>query len=146
MTQSGIVSRSMDLPSLFTIERKPFRAYFHNKIVVQVDMAIPVSVSERAARRIAKILQGEPSGSMLRISVEGGGCSGFQYKFGFDSERHDDDFAIVREGATVLIDEISLQYMDGAELDYVEDLIGSAFKINNPQAVAACGCGTSFSV
>ena len=109
-------------------------------------MTHSVSVSERAARRIAKILQAEPVGSMLRISVEGGGCSGFQYKFTFDTERHGDDLAIAREGATVLIDEMSQQYMEGSELDYVEDLIGSAFKINNPQAVAACGCGTSFSV
>src|SRR4051794_34478166 len=109
-------------------------------------MTNSVSVSERAARRISRILQSEPSGSMLRISVEGGGCSGFQYKFGFVTERQEDDVAIVGEGATVLIDEMSLQYMQGAELDYVEDLIGSAFKINNPQAVAACGCGTSFTV
>jgi len=109
-------------------------------------MTSSVSVSDRAARRIAKILQGEPSGSMLRISVEGGGCSGFQYKFGFVTERQEDDVAIVGDGATVLIDEMSLQYMEGAQLDYVEDLIGSAFKINNPQAVAACGCGTSFTV
>ena len=105
-----------------------------------------VSVSERAARRIAHILGNEPAGSMLRISVEGGGCSGFQYKFGFDTNRHEDDVAIAKAGATVLIDEVSLQYMGDAELDYVEDLIGSAFKINNPLAVAACGCGTSFSV
>jgi iron-sulfur cluster assembly accessory protein len=114
--------------------------------MLQGAMTNSVSVSERAARRIAKILLSEPSGSMLRISVEGGGCSGFQYKFVFDTERHDDDLAIAKEGATVLIDEMSQQYMEGAELDYVEDLIGSAFKINNPQAVAACGCGTSFSV
>jgi len=105
-----------------------------------------VSVSDRAASRIAKILGNEPAGSMLRISVEGGGCSGFQYKFGFDTQRQPDDIAIAKEGATVLIDEVSLQYMGDAELDYVEDLIGSAFKISNPQAVAACGCGTSFSV
>jgi iron-sulfur cluster assembly accessory protein len=109
-------------------------------------MTSSVSVSERAARRIARILQSEPPGSMLRISVEGGGCSGFQYKFGFVTDRQDDDVVIAGEGATVLIDEMSLQYMGGAQLDYVEDLIGSAFKINNPQAVAACGCGTSFTV
>ena len=105
-----------------------------------------LSVSARAARRIAKILAAEPEGSMLRISVEGGGCSGFQYRFIFDTARNADDVAVTAEGATVLVDELSLQYMGGAELDYVEDLIGSAFKINNPNAVAACGCGTSFSV
>ena len=105
-----------------------------------------LAVSERAARRIARILEAEPAGSMLRISVEGGGCSGFQYRFAFDTARQPDDVAVTAEGATVLVDEVSLEYMGGAELDYVEDLIGSAFKINNPQAVAACGCGTSFTV
>jgi iron-sulfur cluster assembly accessory protein len=105
-----------------------------------------LSVSDRAARRIAKILESEPQGSMLRITVEGGGCSGFQYRFGFDTARHSDDVAIEREGAIVLVDETSLQFMGGSELDYVEDLIGSAFKIHNPNAVAACGCGTSFSI
>jgi iron-sulfur cluster assembly accessory protein len=117
------------------------------KIIRQVAMgSSTVSVSERAARRIAKILESEPKGSMLRISVEGGGCSGFQYKFGFDTTRQADDIAIESAGATVLVDQVSLNYMGGAELDYVEDLIGSAFKINNPNAVAGCGCGTSFSV
>jgi len=105
-----------------------------------------LSVSERAARRIAQILQAEPEGSMLRISVEGGGCSGFQYRFDFDRVRQPDDVAVEHDGATVLVDETSLQFMGGAELDYVEDLIGSAFKIRNPNAVAACGCGTSFTV
>jgi iron-sulfur cluster assembly accessory protein len=105
-----------------------------------------VSVSDRAARRIASILETEPVGSMLRISVEGGGCSGFQYRFGFDTERKPDDVAVEKNGTTVLVDEISLQYMGGSELDYVEDLIGSAFKIVNPNAVASCGCGTSFTV
>jgi iron-sulfur cluster assembly accessory protein len=105
-----------------------------------------LSVSERAARRIARILEAEPHGSMLRISVEGGGCSGFQYRFAFDTARNPDDVAVTSQGATVLVDETSLELMGGAELDYVEDLIGSAFKINNPNAVAACGCGTSFTV
>lgn len=105
-----------------------------------------VSVSDRAARRIAEILNGEQPGAMLRISVEGGGCSGFQYKFDFDTARHDDDVVVAKGGATVVVDELSLQYMGGAELDYVEDLIGSAFKIHNPHAVASCGCGTSFTV
>jgi iron-sulfur cluster assembly accessory protein len=108
--------------------------------------AAGVTVSDRAAARIAKILAGEAPGAMLRITVEGGGCSGFQYKFDFDRERHDDDVAVEKGGAVVLVDRMSLQYMGGSELDYVEDLIGSAFKIVNPHAVAACGCGTSFSV
>jgi iron-sulfur cluster assembly accessory protein len=105
-----------------------------------------VTVTDRAASRIAKIMATEPAGSMLRISVEGGGCSGFQYKFDFTTTRNDDDLVIEKAGATVLVDEISLPYMAGTELDWVEDLIGSAFKLQNPNAVANCGCGTSFSV
>jgi iron-sulfur cluster assembly accessory protein len=109
-------------------------------------MAQNITVTERAARRIGEILKDEPPGSALRVSVEGGGCSGFQYKFDIDRERTPDDMEIGRGSAVVLIDKISLQYMDGAEIDYVEDLIGAAFRVNNPKAKAACGCGTSFSV
>lgn len=109
-------------------------------------MSDTVTVTERAAQRIAKILVTEPPGSMLRISVEGGGCSGFQYKFDFTTARNDDDLVIEKAGATVLVDEISLPYMAGTELDWVDDLIGSAFKLQNPNATANCGCGTSFSV
>ncbi len=105
-----------------------------------------VTVSERAARRIGEILQSEPAGTMLRVSVEGGGCSGFQYKFGMETAKADDDMVIAREGATVLIDPISVQYMAGSEIDFVEDLIGSSFKIKNPKATASCGCGTSFAL
>lgn len=106
----------------------------------------PVRLSDNAARRVAQILKGEPEGSMLRVSVEGGGCSGFQYKFGFDRVRADDDFAITREGVTVLIDAVSVPFLEGAEIDYVTDLMGQAFRINNPNATASCGCGTSFSI
>jgi iron-sulfur cluster assembly accessory protein len=105
-----------------------------------------VTISERAARRIGEILKGEGSGAMLRISVEGGGCSGFQYKFDTARDRADDDIVIERSGATVLIDPVSLNYMAGSEIDFVDDLIGSAFKVNNPQATASCGCGTSFAL
>ena len=105
-----------------------------------------VTLTERAARRIGEILKREPSGSMLRVSVEGGGCSGFQYKFDFDQTRAEDDLILARDGAVVLIDAVSQQYMAGAEIDYVDDLIGASFKINNPVATASCGCGTSFSV
>ena len=103
-------------------------------------------LSERAARRINEIMTGEPSGSMLRISVNGGGCSGFQYAFEVDRTRQDDDVLIERDGARVLVDPISLQYMEGSTIDFVDDLIGQAFKIENPQATASCGCGTSFSM
>jgi iron-sulfur cluster assembly accessory protein len=105
-----------------------------------------ITVSERAARRIGEILKGEPAGTMLRVSVEGGGCSGFQYKFGMAQAKADDDLVIAREGATVLIDSVSLQYMAGSEIDFVEDLIGASFKVKNPQATASCGCGTSFAL
>jgi iron-sulfur cluster assembly accessory protein len=109
-------------------------------------MTTAVTLSERAARRIGNILKKEPAGSMLRVSVEGGGCSGFQYKFDFDRTKTDEDLVLQRDGAIVLIDAMSQQYMAGAEIDYVDDLIGAAFKINNPVATASCGCGTSFSV
>jgi iron-sulfur cluster assembly accessory protein len=109
-------------------------------------MTTDVTMTERAARRIGEILRGEPAGAMLRVSVEGGGCSGFQYKFDFDSAQALDDLVLARDGATVLIDPVSVQYMAGAEIDYVEDLIGASFKIKNPVATASCGCGTSFSV
>ena len=109
-------------------------------------MTTQVTLTDRAARRIGEILKGEPAGAMLRVSVEGGGCSGFQYKFDLDHARASDDLVLARNGATVLIDPVSLQYMAGAEIDYVDDLIGASFKINNPIAAASCGCGTSFSV
>jgi iron-sulfur cluster assembly accessory protein len=105
-----------------------------------------VTVTDRAARKIGEILGREPAGTMLRVSVEGGGCSGFQYKFDTERDRADDDIVIEKSGATVLIDPVSLNYMAGSEIDFVDDLIGSSFKINNPQATASCGCGTSFAL
>ena len=109
-------------------------------------MSTAVTMTERAARQIGRILQAEPAGSMLRVSVEGGGCSGFQYKFGFEQAKAADDLVLAHDGATVLIDPMSVKYMAGAEIDYVDDLIGASFKVNNPVATASCGCGTSFSI
>jgi iron-sulfur cluster assembly accessory protein len=109
-------------------------------------MTVNVTVTDRAARRIGEILRREPAGAMLRVSVEGGGCSGFQYKFDTERERAEDDMVIEKSGATVLIDPISLNYMSGSEIDFVDDLIGSSFKVNNPKATASCGCGTSFAL
>jgi iron-sulfur cluster assembly accessory protein len=109
-------------------------------------MAENVTVSERAARRIGEILKSEPAGTMLRVSVEGGGCSGFQYKFDMEREQAQDDLVIARDGAVVLIDPLSVQYMAGSEIDFVEDLIGASFKVKNPNATASCGCGTSFAL
>jgi iron-sulfur cluster assembly accessory protein len=105
-----------------------------------------VTVTERAARRIGEILGKEPAGAMLRVSVEGGGCSGFQYKFDIEKTRAQDDVVIAHDGAVVLIDQVSLGYLAGSEIDFVDDLIGAAFKINNPNATASCGCGTSFAL
>jgi iron-sulfur cluster assembly accessory protein len=109
-------------------------------------MSADITVSERAARRIGEILKGEPSGTMLRVSVEGGGCSGFQYKFDMEHAKANDDLVISRDGAVVLIDPVSVNYMAGSEIDFVDDLIGASFKVNNPQAKASCGCGTSFAL
>ena len=106
----------------------------------------PVLVTDRAARRIGEVLAGEPSGTLFRVSVEGGGCSGFQYKFGFDTARGSDDIVVEKAGATVLIDETSLQFMAGSQIDFVDELMGQSFKIINPNAVASCGCGTSFTI
>ena len=109
-------------------------------------MATDLTMTERAARRIGEILKSEPSGTMLRLSVLGGGCSGFQYKFDVERSKADDDIVIARNDATVLIDPVSLGFLAGSEIDFVDDLIGASFKINNPQAKSSCGCGTSFSL
>ena len=105
-----------------------------------------ITVSDRAAKRIAQIVASEQENSMLRVSVEGGGCSGFQYKFELVSAREADDLAIEKGGVLVLVDPVSQMYMEGSEIDFSDELIGAAFKINNPNATASCGCGTSFSL
>lgn len=105
-----------------------------------------VRLTDRAARRVAEILAAEPDGAALRIGVSGGGCSGFQYTFDISANRIPDDLELGSPRARVLIDPISLAYLQGAEIDYVDDLMGQSFRIENPNAVASCGCGTSFSV
>lgn len=109
-------------------------------------LSASVSLTARAARRVAEILASEDQGTMLRVSVSGGGCSGFQYGFSLDDTRSEDDLVLERDGAVILIDSISLNYLAGSEIDFSDDLIGSAFKITNPNATASCGCGTSFSL
>lgn len=106
----------------------------------------PVTLSASAAVQINAIMKKMGREDFLRVAVEGGGCSGFSYKFGFDTAVGDDDLLIERDGARVLIDEMSLEFLAGSEIDYANELIGSAFKINNPNATANCGCGTSFSI
>jgi iron-sulfur cluster assembly accessory protein len=108
--------------------------------------AATVTLSERAAKRLSEILKDEPAGTYLRVSVMGGGCSGFQYSFDFDRERAADDLVVERDGATVLIDSMSLDFLKGSEIDFVDEMIGAAFKVINPNAKSSCGCGTSFSV
>ncbi|MEW5962098.1 MAG: iron-sulfur cluster insertion protein ErpA [Pseudomonadota bacterium] len=109
-------------------------------------MSATVTVTDRAARRIAEIVAAEAAARMLRVSVEGGGCSGFQYKFDLVAGGEPDDIVVEKAGAKVLIDPVSLQYMAGSEIDFVDDLIGASFQIKNPNATASCGCGTSFSM
>jgi len=109
--------------------------------------ATQVVLTERAAKRVAKILSAEPEGTALRIAVEGGGCSGFQYRYDLvQDEPSDDDVVLAREGATVLIDSMSLPFLEGAEIDFVDDLMGQSFQIRNPNATSSCGCGTSFAL
>jgi iron-sulfur cluster assembly accessory protein len=107
---------------------------------------IRITLTERAAKRVSAILSKEDSGAALRISVNGGGCSGFSYAFDISKDRGEDDIIVARDGATVLIDAISVEYMKGASIDFVDDLMGQSFRINNPLATSGCGCGTSFSL
>jgi iron-sulfur cluster assembly accessory protein len=109
-------------------------------------MSDPVTVTERAAKRITEIVAGEAAARALRVSVEGGGCSGFQYKFDLVPAAADDDVVLERAGARVVIDQVSMGYLAGSEIDFVDDLIGASFRVNNPKATASCGCGTSFSI
>lgn len=107
----------------------------------------PFTVTDRAAQRISEIIEHEGKTALrLRISVSGGGCSGFQYGFDLDDRDEAGDIVVHKDGATVVIDGMSLLYMMGCEVDYVEDLTGSYFRVNNPNASSSCGCGNSFAV
>lgn len=111
------------------------------------EMEPPVKLSESAARRINAIVEElDSEKKMLRVAVNGGGCSGFQYSFDLDDTQNPDDVAVTTNGATLLIDPISLMYLAGSEVDYVEDMIGAAFRVKNPNATASCSCGTSFAI
>ena len=106
-----------------------------------------IVVTENAARRIAILrTQENAEDAFLRIAVSGGGCSGFQYGFSFDDQRNEDDFVFERDGVGVVIDDVSLGLLNGAEIDFVEDLMGASFQIRNPNAASSCGCGNSFSI
>lgn len=105
-----------------------------------------VEVTQAALDRVALLIDEEPAGTMLRVSVEGGGCSGFQYKYELTQERLDDDIVLGDARVTVLVDAVSLPYLAGSQIDYKVTLMGAAFEISNPNATASCGCGTSFSL
>lgn len=107
----------------------------------------PLNFTEAAAAKVKELIQDEASTSLaLRVYIQGGGCSGFQYGFEFDENRAEDDLAVDTNGVTLLVDPLSLQYLMGAEVDYTESLIGAQFVIRNPNAKTTCGCGSSFSV
>ncbi|MDQ0320190.1 iron-sulfur cluster assembly accessory protein [Pararhizobium capsulatum DSM 1112] len=105
-----------------------------------------VTLSDAAAKRIAAILKKDSEKNAMRVSVEGGGCSGFSYKFDLVNDGGEDDLVLEKGEAKVLIDSLSLVYMGGSEIDFIDNLMGQSFQIKNPNAVASCGCGTSFSV
>ena len=107
----------------------------------------PMTVTASAARRVRRIIEAEGASDLrLRVSVSGGGCSGFQYGFALDRDSEPDDVTIEKDGITVVVDGMSLMYVLGSELDFVEDLTGSYFRVTNPNATASCGCGTSFAI
>jgi iron-sulfur cluster insertion protein len=106
-----------------------------------------IVVTENAAKRISVLkTQEEAEDAFLRIAVSGGGCSGFQYGLSFDDQRNADDFVFERNGVQVVVDDTSLDLLNGAEVDFVEDMMGAAFQIRNPNAASSCGCGNSFSI
>lgn len=106
-----------------------------------------ITVSDSAARRIAVLKdQEDVADARLRISVSGGGCSGFQYGMTFDDQQNPDDIVFEHDGIGVIVDDVSLDLLNGAELDFVEDLMGASFQIRNPNAASSCGCGNSFSI
>ncbi|MBO6503898.1 MAG: iron-sulfur cluster insertion protein ErpA [Kordiimonadaceae bacterium] len=111
------------------------------------EQAPPVGLSAKAAARVSALIaqQGNPD-LKLRLSVSGGGCSGFQYGFDFDEEQKDDDIVVTRDGVTMLVDGMSILYLMGSEVDFVEDLVGASFQVVNPNASSSCGCGASFAI
>ena len=105
-----------------------------------------LSISDSAYKRLSFLLDKEAQGTVFRVKVSGGGCSGFQYGFDFDTKQNDDDFVLEQGSVTLVCDKESLSYIDGGEVDFIDSLTGQYFTISNPQATANCGCGTSFSI
>jgi iron-sulfur cluster insertion protein len=111
------------------------------------EQAAPVSLSANAAKRVAALIEQQGNKELkLRLTVSGGGCSGFQYGFDFDQEQKPDDIVVTRDGVTMLVDNTSLLYLFGSEVDFVEDLVGASFQVVNPNASSSCGCGSSFAI
>jgi len=121
-----------------------------SSIVESVDFdapPVPILFTDSAAAKVKELIEEEANNDLkLRVFVQGGGCSGFQYGFTFDEVVNEDDTALDKNGVQLLIDPMSLQYLTGAEIDYKEDLEGAQFVIRNPNATSTCGCGSSFSV
>ena len=109
-------------------------------------MSLNFTITESAAAKIAGLVASEAGATAFRVAVKGGGCSGFQYEFDLAPAAAADDIVLTRDGATVLVDEVSAPFLEGAQIDWVDDLIGSSFKLSNPNARSSCGCGVSFSV
>jgi len=105
-----------------------------------------IALSATAAERIKSVVTGEPASAGLRVAVDGGGCSGFQYEIGVAGAPNPDDLVIERDGARLFVDPVSLPFLLGSEVDWVDELIGASFKVKNPNATSSCGCGVSFSV
>ena len=105
-----------------------------------------VALTAAAAERIRNVVAAEPAGAGLRVAVEGGGCSGFQYEINVAAAPNSDDLIIERDGARLFVDPVSLPFLLGSEVDWVDELIGASFKVKNPNATSSCGCGVSFSV
>lgn len=114
---------------------------------IQTEMPAPLVFTDSAAAKVAELVAEEGNPDLkLRVFVQGGGCSGFQYGFTFDEEVADDDTIVEREGVSLVVDPMSFQYLVGSEVDYVEGLNGSQFVVRNPNASSTCGCGSSFSL
>ena len=111
-----------------------------------MDLALPPKVTDRAYARLAEINDGAPAPQALRVAVEGGGCSGFQYDISLAEGAADDDLVLEKDGQTVLVDAVSLPFLQNATIDFSDELIGARFVIENPNATSSCGCGTSFSI
>jgi len=138
---------SAPLGRTYELEHDPESVkWFMASRAMETVMTQKILLTERAAKRIRAILSKEAHPSMLRVSVEGGGCSGFRYDFKIETEQAGDDLVLEHDGATVLIDPVSVDFLEGCEIDFVDDLIGASFQIRNPNATSSCGCGTSFSM